>query len=39
MAKSNKTALAHFPETLMWRLLIPIHSSVVDPQNELSGDI
>ena len=38
MAESNKTTLAHFPETAMWRLLRLINTDVVDPKNEFTGD-
>ena len=37
IAKSNKTTLAHFLETEIWRLLRTINKAVVQPQNELSG--
>ena len=37
MEETNKTALAHFPEMAMWRLLILINTAVVDTQNEFTG--
>ena len=37
MAEANKNAFAHFPETEMWRLLRPIDTAVVEPQNEFVG--
>ena len=33
MAKYNKTALAAFPGTVTYHLLIPIDTDVVEPQN------
>ena len=33
MDKSNKSALAHFPETEIWLLLRTINTPVVEPQN------
>ena len=33
MTKVKKTAQANFPETAMWRLLRPIDTAVVEPQN------
>ena len=37
MAEANKTALAHFPETAMWRLLKTTNTAVVEPQKQFSG--
>ena len=37
MAKSKKTTLTHFPEVATWRLLRPIDTAVVEPQNEFAG--
>ena len=37
MDEANKTALANFPETVMWRSLRPIDTPVVEPQNEFAG--
>ena len=37
MAEANKTPLAHFMETATWRLLRPIDTPVVEPQNEFTG--
>ena len=31
MDEANKTALAHFPEMAVWRLIRPIDKAVVDP--------
>ena len=33
MAKFNKTYLVYFIETVTWNLLIPIDTSVMEPQN------
>ena len=38
MARSNKTDLVHFTETTMWCFLRPIDISVIEPQNEFTGD-
>ena len=38
MAEANKTPLAHFMETATWRLLRPIDTPAVEPQNEFTGD-
>ena len=37
MAKAKKTALDHFPETVMWCLLVPIDTSVLEPQKKFAG--
>ena len=37
MVKSNKTPLAHFPETEIWLLLRPIDTAVVEHNNEFKG--
>ena len=37
MAKGNKNDFAHFPETAMWRSLMPINTPVVDPHNGFAG--
>ena len=38
MAKANKTTLENFSETVIWRLLVPINTYMVEPQNEFTGD-
>ena len=37
MEETNKTALAHFLEIAMWRLLRLINTAVVDTSNEFTG--
>ena len=39
MDGSNKTALLHFLEMATWISLRPINTPMVDPQNELAGDM
>ena len=37
MTEAKKTDLAHLMETAIWRLLRPINTVVVDPQNKITG--
>ena len=37
MEKSNKSALAHFPQAQTWLFLITINTPVLGTQNELTG--